>query len=217
MTRVAPSMLAADFTRLGDQLQMLEAAGADMLHLDVMDGHFVPNLTFGPFIIKQIDSICKLPLDVHLMISNPEKYIDAYADAGADCITVHGEVIGNDPSLLKQIRAHGIKAGMSLNPDAEFDDYTELFGHLDLFLVMSVHAGFGGQKFIQDMLEKVRKAKQFRRKHNLNFEIAIDGGIDTLTAPLAREAGVDILVAGTALFGAVDVAKFIAALRGDTP
>lgn len=213
MTIVAPSILAADFTNLKDQLRMAESAGVDWLHCDVMDGHFVPNLSFGPFIIKQVNAISNLPLDVHLMISNPEKYLDAYIDAGADYLTVHGEVIKSDPTLLQEIRSKGVKAGMSLNPDAPVEDYFPLFAHLDLFLVMSVYAGFGGQKFIPEVLGKVRTAAKWREKYGYNFQISIDGGINTETATLAKAAGVGILVAGTALFKAPDVPGFVASLK----
>ncbi|MCK4856562.1 MAG: ribulose-phosphate 3-epimerase [candidate division Zixibacteria bacterium] len=214
MTKVAPSLLAADFMHLAEQIIELEKAGCDLLHLDIMDGHFVPNLSFGPFIVKQINAITDLPLDVHLMIANPEKYIDRYLDAGADYLTVHGEVIGADPTLLKQIKSAGAKAGLSLNPDADIMDYRDLFVHLDLFLVMSVYAGFGGQKFIENVLEQVRKAVSFRDEMGLDFKISIDGGINLKTAALARQAGVDILVAGTALFSAADIGHFIRELRG---
>lgn len=213
MTIVAPSILAADFTNLQDQLQMVESAGVDWLHCDVMDGHFVPNLSFGPFIIKQVNGISQLPLDVHLMISNPEKYVDAYIDAGADYLTVHGEVIGTNPGLFQQIRGKGVKVGMSLNPDAPVEDYFPLFAHLDLFLVMSVYAGFGGQKFIPEVLSKVRTAAEWRKKYGYNYQISIDGGINTETARLAKDAGVDVLVAGTALFKAPDVPAFVASLK----
>jgi ribulose-phosphate 3-epimerase len=213
MTIVAPSILAADFTNLRSQLKMVESAGSDWLHCDVMDGHFVPNLSFGPFIIKQVNGISDLPLDVHLMIANPEKYLDAYIDAGADYLTVHGEVIKTDPTLLQEIRGKGVKAGMSLNPDAPIEDYFPLFAHLDLFLVMSVYAGFGGQKFIPEVLSKVRTAVAWREKHGYNFQISIDGGINTETAALAKAAGVEILVAGTALFKAPDIPAFVASLK----
>jgi ribulose-phosphate 3-epimerase len=213
MTIVAPSILAADFTHLSDQLRLVESAGVDWLHCDVMDGHFVPNLSFGPFIIKQVNGISKLPLDVHLMISNPEKYVDAYIDAGADYLTVHGEVVKHDTALLKEIRSKGAKPGMSLNPDAPVEDYFPHFAHIDLFLVMSVYAGFGGQKFIPDVLTKVRTAAEWRKKHGYNYQISIDGGINVETAQAAKAAGVDILVAGTALFKAPDIPAFVKSLK----
>ncbi len=214
MTIVAPSILAADFTCLSDQIKLAERAGVDWFHVDVMDGHFVPNLSFGPFIIKQVNQITELPLDVHLMISNPEKYVDDYIEAGADYLTIHGEVIRNDPSLLHEIREKGAKPGVALNPDAPVEDYESLFEHLDLFLVMSVHAGFGGQKFIPEVLHKVRTARQWRKRDNRDFLISIDGGINEETCIDARDAGVDILVAGTAFFRSSDKAKFTSTLRG---
>ncbi len=213
MKIVAPSILAADFTRLGEQIRDVEAAGVDWLHCDVMDGHFVPNLSFGPFIIKQVNGISNLPLDVHLMISNPEKYVDAYIDAGADYLTVHGEVIKHDTDILQEIRRKGAKPGISLNPDAPIEDYFPLFAHIDLFLVMSVYAGFGGQKFIGDVLSKVRTAVEWRNKYGYKYLISIDGGINLESAPLAKAAGVDVLVAGTALYKAPDIASFVKHLK----
>jgi ribulose-phosphate 3-epimerase len=213
MTIVAASLLSADFMHLEMQIRMLEQAGVDWLHVDVMDGHFVPNLTIGPFIIEQIKRISNLPLDVHLMIANPEKYIDTYVQAGADWLTVHGEVIKNDPTLLRKIRAQGVKAGLSLNPDADIGDYSGLFEDIDLFLVMSVFAGFGGQAFIPSTLDKARTAVVWREEGGLQFQISIDGGINLDTAPLARQAGVDILVSGSALFRSTDPGDFVAHLK----
>lgn len=213
MATIAASLLSADFMHLESQVRMLEQAGVDWLHIDVMDGHFVPNLTIGPFIIEQIRRISNLPLDVHLMIANPEKYISTYVQAGADWLTVHGEVIKNDPTLLRTIRAHGIKAGLSLNPDADIEDYTGLFEDVDLFLIMSVFAGFGGQAFIPASLEKARTASLWREKSGLQFQISMDGGINLDTAPLARQAGVDILVSGSALFKAPDLRDFVTRLK----
>jgi ribulose-phosphate 3-epimerase len=213
MTIAAASLLSADFLHLEAQIRMLEQAGVDWLHVDVMDGHFVPNLTIGPSIIEQIKRVSNLPLDVHLMIANPEKYINTYVQAGADWLTVHGEVIKSNPMLLRTIRAQGVKAGLSLNPDADIGDYSALFADVDLFLIMSVFAGFGGQTFIPASLEKVRTAAAWRTKRSLEFLISIDGGINLDTAPLARQAGVDILVSGSALFKAADLRDFVSRLK----
>ncbi len=210
---VAPSILAADFLHLEADLRKVEAAGVDWLHMDVMDGHFVPNLSFGPFIIKQVNGISSLPLDVHLMISNPEKYVDAYIAAGADFLTVHGEVIKDNVEILAEIRRKGARPGISLNPDAPIEDYQHLFPHIDLFLVMSVYAGFGGQKFIPEVLTKVTSAKNWREQKGYDFLISIDGGINLETAQGAKHAGVDVLVAGTALFRAADIPAFVKSLK----
>jgi ribulose-phosphate 3-epimerase len=212
--KVAPSILAADFTHLADQVKLAEQAGVDWLHVDVMDGHFVPNLSFGPFIIKQINGITNLPLDVHLMISNPHEYVDTYIEAGADYLTVHGEIIREDPSLLHEIRRKGARPGIALNPNAPIEVYESLFPHIDLFLVMSVYAGFGGQKFIPEMLRKVRTASEWRERNSWEYLISIDGGINEGTAAQARTAGVEILVAGTAFFRAADKGAFTKTLRG---
>lgn len=213
MPLVAPSLLAADFLHLESDVRRIETAGVDWLHMDVMDGNFVPNLSFGPFIIKQIDGISALPLDVHLMISNPEKYIDAYLDAGADYLTVHGEVIQDNVAILDEIRRKGAHPGIALNPDAPVENYRHLFPHIDLFLVMSVYAGFGGQKFIPDVLHKVKTAAAWRQQHGFDYLISIDGGINAETAAAAKAAGVDVLVAGTALFRAPDIPAFVRSLR----
>jgi ribulose-phosphate 3-epimerase len=213
MTIVAASLLSADFMHLETQVRMLEQAGVDWLHVDVMDGHFVPNLTIGPFVIEQIRRMTSLPLDVHLMIANPEKYINTYIQAGADWLTVHGEVIKNDPTLLRKIRAQGVKAGLSLNPDADMRVYSGLVEEIDQFLVMSVFAGFGGQVFIPSTLGKVRTASAWRKERDLQFNISIDGGINLDTASLARQAGVDMLVSGSALFRSADPRDFVARLK----
>ena len=214
--KLAPSILTADFGHLADQIQAAETGGADVIHLDVMDGMFVPNMSFGPMVIHAVRKATKLPLDVHLMISNPERYVDAYIDAGADYLTVHGEVIGDDGSILEDIRKRGAKPGLSLNPNAAIEDYFQHFENIELFLVMSVFAGFGGQKFIADVLNKVRTAVEWREKHGYKYLISIDGGINLETAPLAKAAGVDILVTGTALFKAPNIPAFIKSLKART-
>ena len=211
---VAPSLLAADFARLEEEIRTAEAAGADLLHLDVMDGHFVPNLTFGPFIVGAIRSLTDLTLDTHLMIENPDKYIGPFLDNGADVLTIHVEASTDVARDLETIRGRGKKCGLTLNPDTPLERCTPYFGDIDLFLVMSVFPGFGGQKFIADTLGKVEEARRIRDEKGLEFAIEIDGGITAETAVPAREAGVDILVAGTSVFRAGDYAAAIAGLRG---
>lgn len=209
--RIAPSLLAADFARLGDEVRSVEAGGADWLHLDVMDGHFVPNLTFGPFVCAAIDKVASRPLDVHLMITDPWRYADAFLDAGADCLTFHVEVAdkGDARALLRRIRARGAKAGLSLQPDTPAEALRPYIGDLDLVLVMSVFAGFGGQKFMPEVLPKVAAL----RAMGFGGEVAIDGGIGAGTIAAAARAGVNVFVAGTAVFGATDRAARIAELR----
>ena len=209
--RIAPSLLAADFARLGDEVRSVEAGGADWLHLDVMDGHFVPNLTFGPFVCLAIDKVAARPLDVHLMITDPWQYADAFLDAGADCLTFHVEVAakGDARALLRRIRARGAKAGLSLQPDTPAEALRPFVGELDLVLVMSVFAGFGGQKFMPEVLPKVPAL----RAMGFDGEVAIDGGIGPSTIAAAAKAGVNVFVAGTAVFGASDRAARIAELR----
>ncbi|MFN6147772.1 MAG: ribulose-phosphate 3-epimerase [Planctomycetota bacterium] len=209
--RIAPSLLAADFARLGDEVRSVEAGGADWLHLDVMDGHFVPNLTFGPFVCQAIDKVAARPLDVHLMITDPWQYADAFLDAGADCLTFHVEVAakGDARALLRRIRARGAKAGLSLQPDTPAEALRPFVGELDLVLVMSVFAGFGGQKFMPEVLPKVPAL----RAMGFDGEVAIDGGIGPSTIAAAAKAGVNVFVAGTAVFGTSDRAARIAELR----
>lgn len=209
--RIAPSLLAADFTKLGDEVRSVEAGGADWLHLDVMDGHFVPNLTFGPFVCAAIDKVATKPLDVHLMITDPWKYADAFLDAGADCLTFHVEVAdrGDARALLRHIRARGAKAGLSLQPDTPAEALRPFVADLDLVLVMSVFAGFGGQKFLPDVLPKVAAL----RAMGFQGEVSMDGGIGPSTIAAAAVAGVNVFVAGTAVFGAPDRGARIGELR----
>jgi ribulose-phosphate 3-epimerase len=209
--RIAPSLLAADFTKLGDEVRSVEAGGADWLHLDVMDGHFVPNLTFGPFVCAAIDKVATKPLDVHLMITDPWQYADAFLDAGADCLTFHVEVAGRGDAhaLLRRIRARGAKAGLSLQPDTPVEALRPFVADLDLVLVMSVFAGFGGQKFLPDVLPKVAAL----RAMGFQGEVSMDGGIGPGTIAAAAKAGVNVFVAGTAVFGAPDRAARITELR----
>jgi ribulose-phosphate 3-epimerase len=209
--RIAPSLLAADFARLADEVRSVEAAGADWLHLDVMDGHFVPNLTFGPFVCAAIKRCATRPLDVHLMITDPWRYADAFLDAGADLLTFHIEVAPNGDvgALLAHIRERGRKAGLSVQPDTPASALAPFLGRLDLVLVMSVFAGFGGQKFMPSVLPKVHEL----RAAGFTGEVSMDGGIGPATIADSARAGTNVFVAGTAVFGAADRTARIAELR----
>jgi ribulose-phosphate 3-epimerase len=212
---VAPSLLACDFSRLAEEIRRVEDAGVEFLHLDVMDGHFVPNLTFGPLLVGAIDRVATVTLDAHLMIENPSKYIGAFVEAGADIVTIHVEAEGVDVSRdLRAIREAGAKAGLAFNPDRTLDDAAPYLDAIDLLLVMSVFPGFGGQSFMESALPQVEAAAAIRERRGLGFAIEIDGGINPQTAARARDAGVDILVAGTAIFRQDDYATAVAAIRG---
>ena len=211
---VAPSLLAADFADLKSDIDDLTAAGADLLHLDVMDGHFVPNLTFGPFICKAIRGISELPLDTHLMITQPDRYLDSFAKAGADAITIHVEAPADVKDTLDRIGALGLRRGISLKPCTPLEDLLPWLDSLDLVLVMSVEPGFGGQKFDPVAVDKIAELNHRRQTEGRGFLISVDGGINAETGVLCREAGADILVSGSWLLGAEDRAQRIALLRG---
>ncbi len=214
--RIAPSILSADFARLGEEVRAIEAAGADYIHVDVMDGHFVPNITIGPMVVKALRPHTMLPMDVHLMISPADPYLDAFAEAGADILTVHPEAGPHIHRSVQRIKALGKKAGVSLNPGTPAKMLDYLIDDVDLILVMSVNPGFGGQSFIDAQLRKIEAIRKMIDKTGRTIDLEVDGGIDLLTAPRAIAAGADVLVAGTATFrgGPAQYAANIAGLRG---
>jgi len=213
---IAPSILAADFSRLADEVRHVEQAGADWIHCDIMDGHFVDNISFGPGIVAIVRKLTNLPLDVHLMIEHADHYLPRFIDAGANSITVHVEPESkHDVSkTLRQIRDAGCRAGLTLNPDTPFALVERFFNQLDLLLIMTVHPGFGGQSFRGEQMEKVRRARNWKAKNNPALDIEVDGGINPETACVSIENGANVLVAGTSVFHATDYAKAIRELRG---
>jgi len=198
--QISPSILSADFSQLGNEIKRLEEGGADMIHVDVMDGHFVPNLTIGPPVIKALKKHCSIKFDVHLMISPVHKYIDAYSDAGADIITIHPEATNNLKSSILKIKSLNKKVGVSLNPESKINLINDYLENIDLVLIMSVNPGFGGQKFMPEVLDKVKQLKEIQSQNNMNFDIEIDGGINFDNCKTAIEAGANILVSGTTVF-----------------
>jgi len=198
--QISPSILSADFSNLGNEIKRLEDGGADLIHVDVMDGHFVPNLTIGPPVINTLRKYTKLPFDVHLMISPVHKYIEDYANAGADIITIHPEATDNLHNSINLIRKFNKKVGVSLNPDTKINIIEKQIADIDLILVMSVYPGFGGQKFIPDVISKIQNLKKMRDEKNLNFDIEVDGGINFSNSKKVIEAGANILVSGTTIF-----------------
>jgi ribulose-phosphate 3-epimerase len=198
--QISPSILSADFSQLGTEIKRLEEGGADMIHVDVMDGHFVPNLTIGPPVIKALREQCLLKFDVHLMISPVHKYIESYAEAGADIITIHPEATDDLEASILKIKQLNKKVGVSLNPESKIDLILDFLDKIDLVLIMSVNPGFGGQKFMPEVLEKIKKLSKIQDERNLNFDIEIDGGINFENCKKAIDAGANILVSGTTIF-----------------
>lgn len=216
MVKIAPSLLSADFSNLAQEVKDIESQGADVLHLDIMDGHYVPNLTFGAPIVKAIRKHTNLPFDVHLMVTNPEDYIKAFKDAGAQYITVHFESALHLHKQIQEIKSYGIKAGVALNPATPVSVLEDIAADLDMILIMSVNPGFGGQSFIPQALNKIKKARKLLDSvGNTEAIIEVDGGVNPKTAPQVIEAGATLLVAGSAVFGAEDRASMISLLRGE--
>jgi len=213
MTKIAPSILSADFAKLGEEIKEVQRAGADYIHVDVMDGHFVPNITIGPLIVEAIRPVTELPLDVHLMIENPDLYIPAFAEAGASIITVHQEACPHLHRTIQLIRDCDVRPGVVINPATPVEMIKEILPLVDLVLIMTVNPGFGGQSFIHETIMKIEKVHDLRRKHNYPFEIEVDGGVNANTAQLCTDAGADVLVAGSAIFNKRDRKKAIAEIR----
>jgi len=214
MIKIAPSILSADFANLGEEIRRVEQAGADMIHIDVMDGHFVPNLTIGAPVVSSLRKVSKLPFDVHLMIDNPQDMLDQFITAGADIITIHAETAPHLHRLLQTVKERGVQTGVSLNPSTPLTAVEEILGAVDMILIMTVNPGFGGQKFIAAMLDKISRLRQMITQRKLAVDIEVDGGIDTVTARQVVAAGANILVAGSAVYGSNDVAEAIRKIRG---
>lgn len=201
MAKLAPSVLAADFASLGEDIREADLAGVDMLHLDIMDGHFVPNISFGPGVVETINGLTESFLDVHLMLSEPEKYFEAFAQAGADNITFHYEARPETRALVEQVKSLGCQAGLAINPDTEVEKVLPMLDQFDMLLIMSVYPGFGGQKFIQAALAAIATAREYIASHSLQTVVQVDGGVDACNAESVVRAGAQILVMGTAFFG----------------
>ncbi|MEJ9211056.1 ribulose-phosphate 3-epimerase [Bacillus smithii] len=213
MIKIAPSILSANFSKLGEEVKEVEKGGADYIHVDVMDGHFVPNITMGPLIVEAVRPVTKLPLDVHLMIENPDAYIDTFAKAGADYITVHVEACPHLHRTIQHIRSLRVKAGVAVNPATPVEMIRHVLNDVDLVLVMTVNPGFGGQTFIDTVLPKIRQVRQLVSENGLDVEIEVDGGINPETAKLCVDAGANVLVAGSAIFNQEDRQKAIRLIR----
>jgi ribulose-phosphate 3-epimerase len=210
---ISPSILAADFTRLGDEIRAVEAAGADMIHIDVMDGHFVPNLTMGPFIVEAVRRCTDLPIDAHLMIADPAAYASSFIDAGADYIVFHTEASEDPSTVFELVRSRGAKPGLAVNPPNPAENLEPWLAEIDLALIMTVNPGFAGQSFIADVMPKLKTVARWKRERSLDYFIEVDGGIGPVQAPVVVENGGEILVAASAIFGAPDVGGALVALR----
>ncbi len=216
MVKIAPSVLAADFGRLAEDIRIVEDGGADFLHFDIMDGRFVPNLTIGPLVVKSVRKTTKLPIEAHLMVEEPERLIPPFVEAGADIITFHIECSSRPHTIIDMIRSAGKGVGIALNPSTSLSTVEYLINKVDMLLIMTVDPGFGGQAFIRDMLPKIHKARQIIDEEKLKVELAVDGGVNEETAPLAVKEGADVLAVGSAVFGRKDPKKAIEALRTRT-
>ncbi|PGM54801.1 ribulose-phosphate 3-epimerase [Bacillus sp. AFS053548] len=214
MVKIAPSILSANFAKLGEEILDVERGGADYIHVDVMDGHFVPNITIGPLIVEAIRPVTKLPLDVHLMIEKPDQYIEQFVKAGADIITVHVEACTHLHRTIQTIKSFGIKAGVVLNPATPVSTIEQIIDDVDMVLLMTVNPGFGGQKFIHSVVPKIKQVANLIKERNLSVEIEIDGGVDEHTAKICIEAGATVLVAGSAVYNKEDRKEAIEKIRG---
>jgi len=213
MKKIAPSILSADFSKLGEEVREVEACGADLIHCDVMDGHFVPNITIGPMVIKALRKVTKLPLDVHLMIEKPERYIKEFIEAGSTMLAIHVEATAHLQRHIQYIKEQGVKAGVSLNPSTPLDTLDFILSEVDFVLIMTVNPGFGGQKFLRSMLPKIKQLRKMINEKGLSAEIEVDGGIGVDNIKDASQAGADIFVAGNAIFGSGDYRKTIKEMR----
>lgn len=215
MTKIAPSILSANFARLEEEIKDVERGGADYIHVDVMDGHFVPNITIGPLIVEAIRPVTNLPLDVHLMIENPNQYIEAFSKAGADLLTVHVEACNHLHRTVQQIKSEGMRVGVALNPHTPISMIEHVIEDIDLVLIMTVNPGFGGQSFIHSALTKIKQVSSIIEKRELEVEIEVDGGVNPETARLCIEAGANVLVAGSAIYNQMDRSQAMEKIRNE--